>query len=73
MAFWRFTVYTFAGSLPWCIAFAYIGKALAGNLDVLKPYFHKADALIVGVAGVLVVLYIYHHIKSDRQYRRKGL
>src|SRR5438128_2286774 len=28
MNLWRFSVYTFAGSLPWCLGLAYIGQRL---------------------------------------------
>lgn len=72
MRFWRFIVYTFLGSLPWCIALAWVGKALGPQWDTkLKPYFHKADVVIVAIVLVLIALYIYHHIKSDREYRSK--
>jgi len=68
MPFWRFIIYTFVGSLPWCIGLAYIGLALGPNWETLGNYFHKADMVIVVVFAALIALYIYHHIKSDREY-----
>lgn len=67
--FGRFIVYTFLGSLPWCLALAYAGKVLGEKWDTeLKKYFHGADAIIGIVLLILMGLYIYHHIKSDREY-----
>ena len=69
MNFGRFIVYTFLGSLPWCIALAYIGKRMGPKWATLKTYFHGADAVIGVVLIILIALYIYHHVKSDKEYR----
>lgn len=67
--FGRFVIYTFLGSLPWCLALAYAGKVLGAKWDTeLKKYFHGADAIIGVALLVLIGLYVYHHIKSDREY-----
>ena len=72
MPFWRFIVYTFLGSLPWCMGLAWVGKILGKEWDTkLKGYFHGADVIIGVVILVMIALSIYHHIKSDRQYRAK--
>jgi membrane protein DedA with SNARE-associated domain len=67
MPFWRFIIYTFLGSLPWCLALAYVGKILGDRWDSIKNYFHGADVVIGVVLAVLLALYIYHHIKSGRE------
>src|SRR4030088_2277267 len=39
----RFVIYTFAGSLPWCIGLAYVGQLLGEKWnkdDTLKKWFH---------------------------------
>jgi len=70
MNFGRFVIYTFMGSLPWCIALGWVGLALGEQWDVrLRPYFHRADAVIGIVIVALLALYVYHHIKSDKEYR----
>lgn len=72
MHFWRFLVYTFVGSFPWCFGLAYLGKVLGPKWDkALKQYFHGADVIIVVVILVLAGLYVYHHIKSNREYVAK--
>src|ERR671928_569158 len=48
----RFTVYTFLGSLPWCIGLAYVGQLLGEQWDkneTLKTWFHRFDFLIGAV------------------------
>ncbi len=55
---WRFHVYTFVGSWPWCLALAYIGMRLGEKWDTdprLKVWFHRFDAVIalVLVAGIV--------------------
>ena len=72
----KFIVYTFAGSLPWCLGLAYIGQKLGEKWnqdDTLKTWFHRFDFLI-GIIGVLLAgWWIWRHIghlrqeKADRQ------
>jgi membrane protein DedA with SNARE-associated domain len=54
-----FTIYTLAGSYPWCLALAYVGMKLGQHWDTLGPYFHRFDTVIglLLVAGAAVVLY----------------
>jgi membrane protein DedA with SNARE-associated domain len=70
--FLRFVIYTFLGSFPWCLLLAWAGKALGEQWDKrLKAYFHGADAIIITVVLVAIVLYVYRHIKSERDYEAK--
>ena len=42
----RFVIYTFAGSLPWCLGLAYVGQKLGEQWDkddTLKTWFHRRD------------------------------
>lgn len=71
MRFGTFVIYTFLGSLPWCWALAYIGKKLGEHWHAIRSYFHGADVVIGAALAVLVALYVYHHIKSEREYRRQ--
>lgn len=65
----RFTIYTFAGSLPWCLGLAYIGQKLGEQWDkndTLKTWFHRFDFLI-GIAGLIFVAWwVWRHIKHSR-------
>jgi membrane protein DedA with SNARE-associated domain len=66
----RFVVYTFLGSLPWCIGLAYVGQVLGEQWDkneALKAWFHRFD-FVIGIIGVLAVAWwIWRHIKNSRQ------
>ena len=52
MNFVRFNVFTFLGSLPWCLALAYAGVKLGERWEILRQYFHRFDAILV----ILIVL-----------------
>jgi membrane protein DedA with SNARE-associated domain len=66
----RFIIYTFAGSLPWCIGLAYVGQKLGEHWDKdprLKTLFHRFDFVI----GILIVLaavwWIWRHLKHSKR------
>ena len=65
----RFIIYTFAGSLPWCLGLAYVGQKLGEQWDKderLKNWFHRFD-FVIGIVGVLLVAWwIWRHIKHSR-------
>ena len=66
----RFVIYTFAGSLPWCLGLAYIGQKLGEKWnqdDTLKTWFHRFD-FVIGIIGVLLAAWwIWRHIKHLRK------
>ena len=53
-------VYTFLGSLPWCLGLAWAGQRFSENWDWLKPYFHRFDFVL----GILIVLGAVWFIRS---------
>ncbi len=60
MHFGRFLLYTFLGSLPWCVFLTYLGVKLGENWRSLEMLFRRLDVLIVAaVLGVL--LYFWWH------------
>ncbi|OGF23913.1 alkaline phosphatase [Candidatus Falkowbacteria bacterium RIFCSPLOWO2_12_FULL_45_13] len=64
MDFSKFVIFTFLGSWPWCLGLAYLGKVLGDRWNVLSPYFHKFDfVLIIAIIGA-VVWYVRRHIKN---------
>ncbi len=62
MNFWKFSVFTFVGSLIWSAFLTYIGFVLGKNWNSLHPYYQKFEYVIVGVSILLVIYYIYHKI-----------
>jgi membrane protein DedA with SNARE-associated domain len=65
MNFGRFLFYSFIGSVPWCYFLVYVGMKVGQNLDVLRPYFHKADAAIGVIVALGIVVFIYHHLRPE--------
>jgi len=64
----RFHLYTFAGSLPWCLALAWIGYKLGEKWNTLGAYFHKLDAVIGVLLLAGVAWFVYDHFRN----RAKG-
>src|SRR5881398_4068260 len=65
----KFIIYTFAGSLPWCLGLAYVGQKLGEKWnkdDTLKIWFHRFDFLIGIAAVLLIVWWIWRHVKHLR-------
>jgi len=61
----RFVIYTFAGSLPWCLGLAYVGKILGERWnkdETLKTLFHRFDFVIGIIVVVLAVWWVWRHI-----------
>jgi membrane protein DedA with SNARE-associated domain len=66
MSFWKLVVYTFAGSVPWCYALAYLGKKLGDKWDTLGVYFHKFD-IVIGIIFVIgLVWFVRRHLKITK-------
>jgi membrane protein DedA with SNARE-associated domain len=69
MNLWRFSVYTFAGSLPWCLGLAYVGQKLGEHWDkneTLKSWFHRFD-FVIGILGVAAIAWwIWRHLSQGK-------
>lgn len=60
----RFHLYTFAGSLPWCLGLAYLGARAGENWKYLRPYFHRFDAALAVVIVVGAVWFIRSRVRA---------
>ncbi len=69
MPFGKFCLYTVLGSFPWCLLLAYIGTIIGNNIDKLSPIFHSLDVVILVLVVLLIVLYVWRHIRNDRKAR----
>ena len=59
MPFWRFTVLTFAGCVPWVFMLAYIGQEVGARWEDWKNSLHYVDyavaaLIVVGIAYLIV-------------------
>ncbi|HYX28119.1 MAG TPA: DedA family protein [Pyrinomonadaceae bacterium] len=62
----KFVIYTFAGSLPWCLGLAYAGQKLGAQWDKdprLKTLFHRFDFVIGIVIVAAIVWWIWRHLR----------
>jgi membrane protein DedA with SNARE-associated domain len=57
MDFRRYTLATLVGSLLWCTVLAWLGQTVGRHPELLAGSLHRFFALVLGVAGVLAVLY----------------
>lgn len=64
MNFLRFNVYTFLGSLPWCMVLAYAGFRLGERWPVMRDYFHRFDTVIGAVIVAGAAWFLYTHWKN---------
>ncbi|HEV2383593.1 MAG TPA: DedA family protein [Terriglobia bacterium] len=73
MNFWQFNLYTFAGSLPWCLVLAYAGLRLGARWEILRDYFHRFDAAI-GIALLAgAIWFVYTHWKNRTGQKPEGV
>lgn len=63
MNIWKFSVYTFLGSVIWSGFLTYIGFYLGEQWKTLEVYFRKFDILILIIIVIAVLLYINHKLK----------
>lgn len=62
----RFHLYTFVGSLPWCLMLAYAGMKMGERWDQLKMYFHRMDLALGALIVMGLVVFIKRHIARAR-------
>jgi membrane protein DedA with SNARE-associated domain len=58
MPFWRFTLLTAAGCLPWVFMLTFIGKQAGDNWDKWKDNLHYVDYVVL-LAIVLTIVYLF--------------
>ncbi len=69
MPFWRFTVLTVAGCIPWIFMLAFTGKQVGDNWESWKDSLHYVD---YAVAVLIVLAIIYFVVRNRRRPRAAG-
>lgn len=67
MPLWRFTLYTFLGSVIYCWILAWIGVRLGQHWNTLGVYFHRFDTVIVSAFALFCALFVWRHIRNLRR------
>lgn len=70
--FWRFTLYTFLGSLLWSLALAYVGVLFRENWENIKTFWHGFDLVIVVGLLVLFILFLRQHFRGQHPGPRRA-
>jgi membrane protein DedA with SNARE-associated domain len=69
MNFWKFHVYTFLGSFPWCLGLAYAGYEMGAHWEMLRIYFHKFDFVIGALLVLGAAAYLWRHFQRESEVR----
>jgi membrane protein DedA with SNARE-associated domain len=67
MPFWRFSIFTFLGCLPWVFALTFIGKQAGANWEDWKDSLHYVD---YAVAVLIVAAAAYYFVRWRRNRTR---
>lgn len=68
MHFGRFVLYSFLGSLPWCLLLAFIGQKMGENWEKIRTVFHQFDYVILGVIILVIIWWIWRHLKNRTKF-----
>jgi membrane protein DedA with SNARE-associated domain len=72
MPLWRFHIYTFAGSLPWCFLLAYAGQRLgeAWHTDPrFHALFHRFHMVVVLLLLAGIAYFLWSHLARFRKHQ----
>ena len=69
MPFWRFSVLTLAGCVPWVLMLTFIGKQAGDNWEKWKDNLHYVDYV---VAAAIVVGVVYLLLRNRRRRTEGG-
>lgn len=61
--FWKFSIFTFLGSLLWSTFLTYVGVYLGNKWNTLEPIYRKFEFLIVGIIVVFIFWYLNRKLK----------
>jgi membrane protein DedA with SNARE-associated domain len=58
MPFWRFTVLTLAGCIPWVLMLGFIGREVGSRWEEWREYLHYGDYVVIAaiLAGIVYLL-----------------
>jgi membrane protein DedA with SNARE-associated domain len=67
MPFWKFTLYTFLGCLPWTFALAGLGYALGENWDTVEKYLRPISIIVAVLIAAGIVWWVRRRMRERRR------
>jgi membrane protein DedA with SNARE-associated domain len=64
MPVWKFSLFTFIGSLPWVLFLTYIGVITGENWSKIEVYFRRFDWLIILLLIGLLAIYLWKKLSK---------
>lgn len=64
LSFIKFLIYTTIGSIPWTLAFVYVGYTLGDNWIILSTYINYLKIPIIIILVLIVINFIYKKLKN---------
>ena len=71
MPFWKFTLYTLLGCIPWVFFLGWLGTRLGEHWEDIRPYLHYADYAVVA-ALVAIVVWAFLRWRKNRAHGGPG-
>ncbi|HEU4965209.1 MAG TPA: DedA family protein [Bacilli bacterium] len=64
MNFWKFTIYTFLGCIPWNFTLTWLGFKLGQNWEAVEPYIKPFSYFFAACVVLLVLWFLFQNIRS---------
>jgi membrane protein DedA with SNARE-associated domain len=71
MPFWKFTLYTVLGCIPWVFFLGWVGVRLGEHWEDIRAYLHYADYVVVA-AIVIVIVWAWLRWRKKRRHGGPG-
>jgi membrane protein DedA with SNARE-associated domain len=67
MPFWRFTLFTVLGCIPWMVGLTFAGKQASSNWEDIQSYLHYFDYLVAAliIAGAVYLVVRWRRGRGD--------
>ena len=66
MPFWRFTILTTLGCIPWILMLTLIGKAVGNNWEDIRDQLHYVDYVVAALIVLTAAYFAYRWWKKGR-------
>jgi membrane protein DedA with SNARE-associated domain len=66
MPFWRFTLFTVAGSVPWVFALGLVGREAGSRWERWKEHLHYVDYVVIAAVVVCAAWLLLRYVRRRR-------